>query len=383
VEAERDRMVHALRQSDRRKDEFLAMLAHELRNPLAPIKTATQVLHLAGTDAALIGQSSQIIGRQVEHLTRLVDDLLDVSRVTRGLVELDRQSLDLSSVVATAVEQAMPLMQSRGHELRMRHGAGPIYVEGDFHRLVQVVVNLLNNAAKYTPQGGTIEVVLERVGERAVLRVADNGVGIAPHMLEEVFDLFTQAERTPDRTQGGLGVGLALVRSLVNLHRGQVTAHSGGLHKGSTFQVELPISSEAATVAVERKLTPANAAGRRVLVVDDNRDAADSLAALLELNGHRVETVYSGRSAVDRVTADPDWEVFLLDIGLPDMTGYELASALRAVSRHADAQFVALTGYGQPHDVVLSKASGFGHHLVKPADMDKLLSILSAPAKGS
>jgi PAS domain S-box-containing protein len=379
IEAERDQMIEALRLADRRKDEFLAMLAHELRNPLAPINTAAHVLKLSGAEPRRVAEAGEVIARQVGHLTRLVDDLLDVSRVTRGLVQLDREPVDLRSIVSTAIEQVRPLLQSRRHELRARLGDAPCTVDGDYHRLVQIVSNLLNNAAKYTPQGGTIEVALESAGERAVLTVADNGVGIAPEMIDQVFELFTQAERTPDRSQGGLGIGLALVRTLVQLHGGEVRASSGGLHQGSTFRVELPMTPAAATQAPPAGVAGAGE-GRRIFIVDDNVDAANTLRDLLEIMGHTVALAHDGASALEKAPAGPGWDVFILDIGLPDMTGYELARRLREHAWARQATFVALTGYGQAHDRVISRTAGFDHHLVKPADISLLAGILAGEA---
>ena len=377
VEAERDQMLEALKQSDQRKDEFLAMLAHELRNPLAPINTAAHVLKLSGGgDAHRVAEASEVISRQVRHMTRLVDDLLDVSRVTRGLVQLEREPVDMRSVVSTAVEQARPLVQSRGHELRTRVGAGGCTVLGDYDRLVQIVSNLLNNAAKYTPRGGAIEIGLDHVEDRVVLTVTDNGVGIAPEMIGQVFELFTQAERTTDRSQGGLGIGLALVRTLVQLHDGKVHASSPGAQKGSTFRVELPLA-QLAPRATKQEALPQPGAGRRILVVDDNVDAAETLRELLELMGHTVALAHDGKSALAQAAATAPWDVLILDIGLPDMTGYELARRLREHQAAPHATFIALTGYGQAHDRVISRTSGFDHHLVKPADIGRLAEILS------
>ncbi|MBK0392694.1 PAS domain-containing protein [Ramlibacter algicola] len=376
VEAERDQMLETLRLSDRRKDEFLAMLAHELRNPLAPISTAAQVLKLARGEPQRVDEASKVISRQVSHLTKLVDDLLDVSRVTRGLVQLELHAVDMRTVVSAAVEQVKPLVQSRDHELRTRLGAGTCTVRGDFHRLVQIVANLLNNAAKYTPQGGVIEVALAPEGGRAVLTVTDNGVGIAADMILHVFELFTQAERTPDRSQGGLGIGLALVRTLVQLHGGEVRANSPGLHKGSTFRVELPLAP-VHPVAPEPAVNP-RAGAARIFVVDDNVDAAETLRDLLELMGHSVTLAHDAHGALRQAAqATTPWDAFILDIGLPDMTGYELAQRLREQAAARNSTFVALTGYGQPHDRVISKASGFQHHLVKPADVAVLAEIVA------
>jgi len=376
---DRKRMLEALRDADQRKDEFLAMLAHELRNPLAPISTAAHILKLSAGDAAATRETGEVIARQVGHLTRLVDDLLDVSRVTRGLVELDRRPVDLRTVVSTAVEQVQPLLQSRRHALRTSTGDEPLVVNGDFHRLVQIVSNLLNNAVKYTPQGGAIAVELRRQGGQACLTVADNGIGIAPGTIAHIFDLFAQAERTPDRSQGGLGIGLSLVRSLVHLHGGQVHAESPGLHQGSTFRVWLPLAGAAAPAeAAPRPGTT----GRRlhILLVDDNVDAALTLAGVLRMEGHDVEAAGDARRALAIATAGRNWNAVILDIGLPDMTGYELAGRLRALPEAAHATYIALTGYGQAHDRVISRTSGFDHHLVKPADIPALLALLDASA---
>ncbi|MGY4515753.1 PAS domain-containing protein [Lysobacter sp. HA18] len=372
---ERKQMLDALREADQRKDEFLAMLAHELRNPLAPINTASHILKLSAGDSRPIREASEVISRQVRHMTRLVDDLLDVSRVTRGLVELERVPVDLRAVVSTAIEQAQPLLQSRRHELHTSIGTGQFVVRGDFHRLVQVVSNLINNAAKYTPQGGVIEVRLAADDGRACLTVSDNGVGIEASMLDRVFDLFTQAERTPDRSQGGLGIGLSLVRSLVQLHGGEVRARSAGLQKGATFAVTLPLVEDAlVTQAAGDTASPAVAL--RILVVDDNADALKTLADVLELSGHVVATAQTGQAALAAAQVGSAWDVCILDIGLPDITGYELAPQLRQLAAAQHATLIALTGYGQPHDRVISRASGFDEHLVKPADMPTLLRML-------
>lgn len=372
---ERKRLEEVLRLADRRKDEFLAMLAHELRNPLAPISASAHVLQLSAGDAERVKAAAEIVSRQVGHLTTLVDDLLDVSRVTRGLVELTLEPVDLRTVVSAAVEQVKPLLQSRGHQLSTRAGAGPFSVKGDFHRLVQILSNLLNNAAKYTPRNGMIEVALFCDRDSAVMSVADNGMGIAPEMIDHVFTLFGQAERTPDRSQGGLGIGLALVRSLVHLHHGEVHVQSPGLHQGSTFRVQLPLSSE-----MPRPESAAGSAsfleGVRVLIVDDNTDAALSLAEVLKMLGHAAATAHDASSALKIVATEPSWDVFILDIGLPDMTGHELAQRLREIPQARQAIYVALTGYGQAHDRVLSSSSGFDHHLVKPADISALEDIL-------
>ncbi len=369
-----------LREVNRRKDEFLAMLAHELRNPLAPISTAAQLLKIGNIDERRIQQASDIIVRQVRHMTDLVDDLLDVSRVTRGLVQLDKVALDLKSIVAAAVEQARPLIEARRHELVLRMPSARTCVRGDKTRLVQVVANLLNNAAKYTPQGGEITLALEVRETQVAIVVRDNGSGIAPGLLPSVFNLFTQGERTPDRAQGGLGLGLALVKSITQLHDGEASAASEGSGKGSTFTIALPLlQSEPALHAGQRRAGRAARSGAavRLMIVDDNVDAARSLAALLEADGHMAEVAEDARGALGFAALDAI-QVFILDIGLPDMDGYELARRLRADPATRGALLIALTGYGQGHDRVLSKAAGFDHHFVKPVDTEVLTQLFAA-----
>jgi PAS domain S-box-containing protein len=381
-----------LKAAARRKDEFLAMLAHELRNPLAPISSAAQLLVHVAADEQRVRHASAIIGRQVRHLTGLVDDLLDVSRVTRGLVELQRERVDLKAVVASAVEQARPLVEARHHRLDQAMDAAPAWVDGDRIRLVQVVANLLNNAAKYTPQGGAVSLSLE-VGDGGVtIAVRDNGIGIDHDLLPRVFELFTQAERTPDRAQGGLGLGLALVKSLVELHGGSVEAESGGAGLGSTFRVRLPLAQSARAVSGPGGVAtvPDAPAGRRdtgraILIVDDNADAALSLAEILRAFGHQVEVAHEPRRAL--ALAERGWpEIFILDIGLPDIDGYALARRLRAMAEEQPdaraATYLALTGYGQAHDKVLSKAAGFDRHFVKPVDLEALLGALAEAQAG-
>ncbi|MGI4843273.1 MAG: hybrid sensor histidine kinase/response regulator [Janthinobacterium lividum] len=367
-----------LRAQARRKDEFLAMLAHELRNPLAPISNAAQLLSMATLDPQRVRQSSGVIIRQVRHMTSLVDDLLDVSRVTRGLVELERERVDLKAVVASAVEQARPLIEARGHALDLHMASKRCWVHGDRIRLVQVIVNLLGNAAKYTPQGGAIALSVQTGEAEVTIAVRDNGIGIDRAILPHVFELFTQAERTPDRSQGGLGLGLALVRSLVQLHGGRVAARSDGAGKGSTFSVTLPtVDGGAGSAAGEAQAAPPfrAGAGRRILVVDDNVDAALSLAEVLRSLGHRVDTAHDAQDALAR--AEQEWpDVFILDIGLPDIDGYALARRLRASERGRAATLLALTGYGQAHDRVLAKTAGFDHHFVKPVDLAPLVEII-------
>ena len=371
-----------LRESGRRKDEFLAMLAHELRNPLAPISSAAQLIKLVGADERRIHLASDIISRQVSYMTDLVDDLLDVSRVTRGLTDLEKETLDLKAIIHSAIEQVRPLIEARQHELRLRIGPADAYVLGDKTRLVQVIANILNNAAKYTPQGGEISLTLEVREPNARISISDNGSGIAPSLLPHVFDLFTQEERTPDRGQGGLSLGLALVKSLTTLHDGWVKASSEGVGQGSTFAIGLPLQTQAETELFPKAhgaMLPQSARSLHLMIVDDNLDAAESLCALLEAGGHQVVVAGDAESALKNADIERI-QVFILDIGLPDMDGYELARRLRAKPDTANAVLIALTGYGQAHDRVLSKAAGFDHHFVKPSDTLELTKILNQVA---
>lgn len=369
-----------LRAANRQKDQFLAMLAHELRNPLAPITTAAQLLKLNRLDEAGIKRTSDIIARQAEHMTSLVNDLLDVSRVTRGLVTLDKEELDLNLIVASAVEQVCTLIDSRRHSLTLQLSGEPALVLGDRTRLVQVVSNILNNAAKYTSPGGQIGLQVVVHDDQVKISIRDNGSGISPEILPYVFDLFTQAERTPDRTQGGLGIGLALVKSLVSLHGGSVEAKSEGLNRGSEFTIKIPRLGTAASKSdlMEQEPgaeTPANAL--RILVVDDNIDAAQTLSMVLETEGHRVHVVHDAQSALKHARQVRP-QVMLLDIGLPDMDGYALAAQLRSLPETANAVLIALTGYGQSQDRERASAAGFDHHLVKPANLGQLSRVLAS-----
>ncbi|MGF6273350.1 PAS domain S-box-containing protein [Massilia sp. UYP11] len=376
-----------LKAANARKDEFLAMLAHELRNPLAPISTAAQMLRLSGVDPKRIAHASDVINRQVRHMVELVDDLLDVSRVTRGLVELEREQVDLKSVIQSAIEQARPLIEKKGHTLSTRLGAANVTVIGDRKRLVQVMANLINNAAKYTPEAGEITVSADAVPDagQVKLSVKDNGIGIDATLLPDVFELFTQAKRTPDRAQGGLGLGLALVRSMVDLHGGQVQAHSDGPGRGSCFSVVLPLGADGADDDARRREDDATLAAHstlRIMIVDDNRDAAESLGIVLSAVGHTVQVEDSSMAALRRVQQD-GFDVCLLDIGLPDMDGYQLVGALRAAPLVAGAAMIALSGYGQPQDMAASKRAGFTRHLVKPVDVGQLLDMLDEQGPAS
>lgn len=374
---EQKRTRDELLASNRRKDDFLAMLAHELRNPLAPISAAAHLLKVASEDPATVQRSADVIERQVRHMTELVDDLLDVSRVTRGLVELVRQPVELKSVLADAIEQVRPLLESRGHELATRMPAGDVYVLGDRPRLVQVVSNLLNNAAKYTPVNGALSVAMV-ASEEVQIRVADNGTGIERELLPHVFELFTQGARTPDRAQGGLGLGLALVKSLVGLHGGAVTAHSAGNGQGSAFTVTLPlleIVDPSKAPATDVTLLHLASRKLRVLIVDDNKDAAETLGMLLDILGHEVHLAHDGARAL-QLADDAAFDAYVLDIGLPGMDGYALAGRLRAHASGAGAMFIALTGYGSAGDKGRGHEAGFDHYLVKPADLNELAKLL-------
>ena len=373
-----------VREASRRKDEFLAMLAHELRNPLAPISAAAELMSLVPLDAARLKQTSQVISRQVRHMTSLVDDLLDVSRVTRGLVDIQRMSQDMQVVAANAIEQVRPLIEARGHRLVLDLAMAPALVLGDQKRLVQILGNLLNNAAKYTPDGGIITLRTEIDADTVTVRVQDNGIGITPEVQQRVFDLFAQAERTPDRAQGGLGLGLALVKSLVELHGGTVHCHSDGPAKGSCFTVTLPRLKGLPVAPELDAAAPGVAApahgGMHVLVVDDNADAADMLRLLLEANGYVVTVEHHPRSAFEQALRHPP-DVAILDIGLPDIDGNELARMLRARSETQGCILVAVTGYSQGHGRNAALEAGFDHYMVKPANGEQLVGLLKQAAQ--
>ncbi len=391
LESELQVRVEQLAETDHRKDEFLAMLAHELRNPLAPIRNALHMVRMRGAERRqVVGEAYDIIERQVEYLVRLVDDLLDVSRITRGKIQLQTERVDLAAVVERAIEGSRPLIEARGHTLEVVLPEVAVIVDADPLRLAQVFWNLLNNAAKYTPEGGRIALTVERTAPQkqsgegeVVVRVRDTGMGIPAEMLPKVFDLFTQMDRTLDRAEGGLGIGLTLVRRLTELHRGTAQASSGGPGLGSEFVVRLPISSTSEIVKPTEKLAATDeprqsAARRRILVVDDNRDSADSLAKLLQLCGHDVRAVNNGQTALE-IAADYRPEVVLLDIGLPGMNGLEVCRHLRELPEGSQMLIVAMTGYGQMEDRAQSKEAGFNAHLVKPVDLETLQEMLARP----
>jgi two-component system, chemotaxis family, CheB/CheR fusion protein len=368
--------------ADRRKDEYLAMLAHELRNPLAPIRNAAALLARTPNLDPKAVWATGVIGRQTDVLAKLLEDLLDVARIARGKVSLTLSPVDVAVLVDRAVEISRPLIDGRRHRLTLDLPPEPLTVVGDLLRLTQVLANLINNAAKYTDEGGEIRIEARRLEREAVIRVSDNGSGITAEMVPHVFDLFAQADTTLDRSKGGLGLGLTLVRQLVQLHGGSVHAHSEGLGKGSQFVVHLPlldaIPSPAAHEAAAAADTSA-ARGRRVMVVDDSIDAAESLAMLLELRGHDVRVVHDAREVVavaDRFRPD----VAILDIGLPHIDGYQLARSLRGRAGTAKLELIALTGYGQPEDAERARVAGFDHHLVKPVEPDTVNSLIGALA---
>jgi signal transduction histidine kinase len=373
---QRKRDEQALRDADRRKDEFLATLAHELRNPLAPIRQAALIGKAPAATEAQKRWSAEVIERQVSHMARLLDDLLDVSRITRGKLELRREPMPLSRAIEAAVEAARPLVDARGQSLAVRRQVDEPWVDADPIRLSQVLSNLLTNASKYTPEGGRIELWIESEAGRARVAVRDNGVGIAPEAIDRIFEMFTQVRGTDPGTHAGLGIGLALSRGLVELHGGQLTAHSEGPGRGSTFVVEMPRCQPPARTA---QAAPA-AAGRRtrrVLVADDNRDAAQTLADLLRMEGHDVTVAFDGTDALAQyIRLSP--EVALLDIGMPGLTGNEVASAIRARPEGTGTLLVAITGWGQERDRDQARGAGFDLHLTKPVDPAQVLQLLGA-----
>jgi PAS domain S-box-containing protein len=376
----RKQAEEALLEADRHKNEFLAMLAHELRNPLAPISAAAQLLSTARYDEERVHRTSQIIARQVEHMTSLINDLLDVSRVTTGMVVLDKEPLDIKQVIAESVEQVRPFIETRRHQFAFQVTSAPAMVVGDRKRLVQVITNILQNAAKYTPEEGNLSLTVGIASNEATIGVSDNGVGIDRQLLPHVFELFTQEKRSSDRAQGGLGLGLSLVKSLVELHGGRVTAASEGGGRGSTFTIFLPLFAGDATTSPSLQQTskslPSLCSPLRLLVVDDNVDAATALAMLLEADGHQVEVENKALAALRRAEVEAH-DVYLLDIGLPGINGIELARRLRSLPKTAGATLIAVTGYGHQYDKDTAIAAGFDHYFVKPADATKLAQLLA------
>jgi len=376
LERELHKRVAELDETGHRKDEFLAMLAHELRNPLAAINTAMQLSTMSGVQDQ-INWSMEVINRQVKHLTRLIDDLLDVSRITRGKVELRKEKIDAYPVINGALEAIRPLIKQRNHELIVSLRAG-LRLDADPTRLEQILVNLLANAAKYTESGGTIWFTAGHEGNDIVIKVRDTGIGIPPEKLPQMFELFAQGDRSLARSEGGLGIGLTLVRSLAEMHGGSVTATSEGPGKGSEFMVRLPaVAARAEEIPRLPAKTPqANAHRARILIVDDNVDMVRGLVRLLELLGHDVQTAYDGPTAVEAARVHRP-EFVLLDLGLPGMDGYQVATRLRQEQGSQDAVIIAVTGYGQEDDRCRSREAGFDHHLVKPIDHNVLVTLIS------
>lgn len=375
---ERERQAQALRESDRRKDEFLAMLAHELRNPLAAVNNAVTILKLSADEESR-NWASDVVERQVRQLVRLIDDLLDVSRITSGKIRLRKDFVDASSILDQAVESARPLIDERRHTLGVSIERGNLPVHVDAARVEQIVLNLLTNAAKYTESGGQILLTAKREGEQVVIGVKDNGIGIPPEKLPEMFQLFTQGDRTLARSEGGLGIGLTIVQKLAEMHGGSVVAASGGPGQGSEFMVRLPLARKPAGAGTnaQRGRLPAGS-GSRILVVDDSVDTARGMVRFLKLLGNEAITVHDGHAAIETArTFRPDF--VLLDIGLPGTDGYEVATALRGEELLKDAVIIAVSGYGQEEDRRRSHAAGFDHHLVKPVDFDSLISLIGRP----
>ncbi len=379
---DRKRMEQALRDADHRKDEFLAMLAHELRNPLAPISNAVQIMRVEGPEGPSFQWSISVIADQIKQMTRMVDDLLDVSRITRGKVELKRQQIELADVVGLAVEASRPLLADYRHHLSVQLPSSSIVLDVDPARIAQVLSNLLNNAAKYTPPGGAISLFIEEAGNDVIIRVQDNGIGISPELQPKLFDLFVQADQSLSRSRGGLGIGLTVVRSLVEMHDGSVSVQSKGPGQGSEFSIRIPRSARPALLVADRARAAVQPGVKlprqRILVVDDNLKNAASLKVLLQALGHEVHTAHDGVTALELLRElHPD--VVFLDIGLPLVDGYEVARLCRKDPALDHIILVALTGYGQEEDRLRSQDAGFNAHLVKPVDLEELRLLLDHP----
>jgi PAS domain S-box-containing protein len=375
---DKKRTEEELRQSNRRKDEFLAMLAHELRNPLAPIRNAIEIIRVSKRDPERVDRTCDLMERQVHNMSRLLDDLLDIARITRGQIELRKEPTDLRTLVERSVEAIRPTADKKALQLTADFERVPVPVSADVTRLEQVVTNLLNNAVKFTPAGGRVIVRLIREKEEAVLRVCDNGRGIEPDLLPNIFELFVQGDRSLARSEGGLGIGLTLAQNLVRMHSGTIAAASGGAGFGSEFTVRLPLMSGELLPEVSKTVQTAVAGQRkRVLVVEDNTDSAETLAAMLDIMGHEAHIAHDGQEGLAEV-ARLNPSVVLLDIGLPGMSGFEVAEQLRSSNNNHSLMLIALTGYGSDTDRARSKAAGFDHHLVKPVDfgvLEKLLNL--------
>ena len=374
---------HALRDADRKKDEFIAVLAHELRNPLAPILQAAQVLQARGATPEQLRWGHQVIDRQAKTMGRLLDDLLDVSRITRGTLEVKKSPVLLSTLIEGAVETARPAIDEREHSLELTLPSEAIELDADPVRMTQVIANLLMNAAKYTDDGGTIRLSATRHANDLILSVADNGVGLDAQTLPRLFDMFVQVEETRNRHQAGLGIGLALARRLVELHGGTIEVRSEGIGRGSEFTVRMPcrVQARVAAAAPAAPMPSAAAVPLRIVIADDNRDAADSLAMLLQMDGHQVSVAHDGAGAL-RIVEALRPHVVVLDIGMPDLNGYQVAQRIRTSQRSEPIVLVALTGWGQAQDLARAKAAGFDHHLVKPAEPDAVRSLMTSIGAG-
>jgi CheY-like chemotaxis protein len=377
----RARAEALLKEADRTKDEFLAILAHELRNPLAPIRNAVEIMRRCPIEDPQLIWARDLVERQLGHLARLVDDLLDVSRITRGAITLAREPVSVATVLTRAIETVQPMIVGETHELVIDMRDQSLEVEGDLTRLTQALSNLLNNAVKYTEAGGRINVSVQRAQEMVEVRVKDSGLGISPELLPRLFNLFTQADATTHRAQGGLGIGLALVRKLVEMHDGTVAAYSAGANRGSEFVVRLPLlqnarrrSPAAAIPAARARRLP-----RRILIADDNRDSLESLAMLLRCDGHEVYTAADGQEALEQAAICKP-EILLLDIGMPKLDGVQVGRRVRAEAWGHAMTLIALTGWGQDSDRKRTQAAGFDAHLVKPLDISALAPYLEAPA---
>ncbi len=370
--------AEALQDADRRKDEFLATLAHELRNPLAPIRNGLQILRMSKGDGERAEEVRGMMDRQLTHLVRLIDDLLDVSRVSQGKIDLRREPIALQDAVNAAIEASRPLIEASRHTFSLVMPDEPLLVDGDMTRLAQVVSNLINNAAKYTPEGGHVAVTVQPAGLQAEIVVSDNGLGIAPDMLPKVFDLFTQVDSSIDRSQGGLGVGLALVRKLVEMHGGLVIAQSDGPGAGSRFTIRLPQSRATAGGTAPRHAAPFEGPVRplNILIVDDNVDSAQTTRWMLDLIGHAAEVRHDGREAIEAAAAAPP-DVIFLDIGMPGMNGYDVCRELRRIPALKDTVLIAQTGWGQESDRQQAFDAGFDHHVTKPVSLDLVTGLLA------
>jgi len=369
--------AEALRETDRRKDEFLAILAHELRNPLAPISNSVSILASDKLPVHVRDEALQMMERQVKQMVRLVDDLMDVSRITRGKIELKTDTIDLGDVLGCAVEISKPLIDQLGHKLSFNLPQNPVNLQADFTRLAQVFSNLLNNAAKYSPAGGEIRLEVDVHRDSVDVRVKDKGIGIRPDMLEHIFDMFAQVDDSLERSQGGLGVGLTLVKKLVEMHGGRIAVRSGGLGKGSEFMVHLPTMSAgpAASAAEEPRPQAAAGGGLRILVVEDNEALAQTTGWMVEMLGHGYRLAGNGKDALT-LAAEYRPDVVMMDIGLPGMNGYDLCAAMRAEPHLKDTVFIAQTGWGQDEHRQRAKEAGFHHHMVKPIYLESMEQLL-------